>query len=151
MKFFVFLLFLIPTTLLFSQDKQVKSIDKTIDQWHSDAAKSNYEDYFGLMDNNAIYIGTDKSELWKKEEFESFAKPYFDSGKTWDFKTISRNIYFSKDKKVAWFDELLDTWMGICRSSGVLEYEETQWKLKHYHLSVTIDNDKIGRFIELSK
>ncbi len=137
---------------IFSQDITTSNkISKFIDQWHKDAAEANGEEYFSFMDEESIYIGTDKEEHWTKEQFQSFAKPYFDSGKAWDFKTISRNIYFSNDNKVAWFDELLDTWMGVCRGSGVLEFIDGEWKLKHYHLSVTVSNEKIQDFIKLSE
>ena len=133
-----------------NNDTLETTINSIINKWHKDAANSNYESYFDLLDDSSIFIGTDKTERWDKKEFQTFAKPYFKSKKTWDFKTISRNIYFSKDKGVAWFDELLDTWMGTCRSSGVLEYSNDDWILKHYHLSVTIDNDKIKQFIIIS-
>ena len=56
---------------------------------------------------------------------------------------------YSPDGKMAWWDELLDTWMGVCRGSGVLIQTEQGWKIKHYNLAVTIPNDKINGFIEL--
>ena len=39
--------------------------------------------------------------------------------------------------------------MGICRSSGVLEKKKGRWSLEHYHLSVTVPNEKIKDFIQL--
>ena len=51
-----------------------------------------------------------------KKQFQTFAKPYFDKGKAWNFKAIERNIYFSEMEKIVWFDELLSTQMKICRS-----------------------------------
>ena len=86
-------------------------------------------------------MGTDATERWNKKEFESFAKPYFDHKKAWNFKALKRNINFSKDGKTAWIDELLDTQMKICRGSGVLEKIGNQWKIKQYVLSMTIPND----------
>lgn len=59
----------------------------------------------------------------------------------WHFKSLKRNIYFSKDKKYAWFDEILDTQMKICRGSGVLENTKKGWKIKQYVLSMTIPNE----------
>ena len=135
---------------LYSQDIDQVNISNTLNKWHQNASTANGEGYFALLSNDAIYIGTDKTELWTKSQFEAFAKPYFDAGKAWDFKTISRNIYFSEDKSIAWFDELLDTWMGICRGSGVLEKTDGAWLLKHYHLSVTVPNDRIQDFIKVT-
>ena len=120
-----------------------KEVQAVVNNWHLAATDANFENYFSKMDSTAIFIGTDASENWTKKQFSNFSKPYFDKGKAWDFKTIERNIYISKNKDVVWFDELLDTWMGTCRGSGVLEKSNTQWKIKQYVLSVTIPNDSI--------
>jgi hypothetical protein len=79
----------------------------------------------------------------------AFSKPYFDKGKAWSFNSIERNIYFSDDKKIAWFDELLDTHMKICRGSGVLKSKNGKWKIAHYVLSITIPNDNIDEVVKL--
>lgn len=133
----------------FSQNTDEQKINSMLDQWHKDAATANGDGYFALMADDAIYIGTDATEHWTKEQFYSFAKPYFDAGKAWSFTATERNIYFSKDKNVAWFDELLDTWMGVCRGSGVLEKINGEWKLQHYHLAVTVPNDDIQEVIKV--
>lgn len=123
-------------------------VDKVMDQWHESASNANYEAYFDAMHHESVFIGTDAGENWTKEEFQSFSKPYFDKGKAWSFQALERNIYFSKSGQTAWFDELLDTWMGTCRGSGVLEIVDSNWKLKHYVLSVCIPNDDIQKVIE---
>ncbi|MEN8121263.1 MAG: nuclear transport factor 2 family protein [Bacteroidota bacterium] len=140
------LLFIIST---FAQNKETENLNKLMNEWHLAATNANGNAFFGFMDSDCIYIGTDETERWKKDEFVKFAKPYFDKGKAWDFKPIERKFYFSKNKKTTWFNETLNTWMGICRSSGVLEKSNGKWKLKHYHLSVTVPNEKIKEFIEL--
>ncbi len=145
---FLFILFFIATSI-FGQSKSDVQINQTIDNWHLAAATANADIFFGTMHKNAVYIGTDASERWTKSEFEAFARPYFDKGKAWDFKAIERKIYYSNSKKIAWFDETLNTWMGVCRSSGVMIKEKKEWKILHYHLSVTIPNDKIQGFIQL--
>ncbi len=124
--------------------------DKVMDSWHMAAARANAEVFFGLMDSSFVYLGTDATERWNKEEFYSFARPYFDKGKAWDFKPYNRQIHYSASKNTAWFDELLDTWMGVCRGSGVMVFKDNEWKLTHYHLSVTIDNDLMDGFLELT-
>ena len=125
-------------------------IDTLLNQWHKAAANAQLESFFAPMHADFVYIGTDATERWTKDEFYRFSKPYFDQGKAWDFKPIERKIYFSADGKMAWFNETLDTWMGVCRSSGVLELDaEKNWKIKHYHLSCTVPNEKIRDFIDL--
>lgn len=142
------LLFLIITCSSYSQNTE-KELNSALDKWHNAASEANADNYFGFMDASSIYIGTDAGERWNKNEFIQFAKPYFDKGKAWDFKAYDRQIIFSEDMKIAWFDELLETWMGICRGSGVIELKNDQWKLIHYHLSVTVPNEKIYEFIDL--
>ena len=140
------LLITLPFFML-AQEKQ--EIHRFMDAWHQAAADANASLFFGSMDEDAVYVGTDASEVWSKEAFVQFAKPYFDKGKAWSFKSIKRNIYFSKDNKTAWFNETLDTWMGICRGSGVLKKKGNGWKIKHFVLSVTVPNEQIEKFIDL--
>ena len=122
-------------------DSNKKAINTVLDNWHKAAAKANFNDYFNAMANDAIFIGTDATENWNKKAFEAYSKPHFDKGKAWSFTPLERHIYFSKDRKTAWFDELLNTQMKICRGSGILEKVKGFWKIKHYVLSMTIPND----------
>jgi len=121
--------------------KETATINTLLNNWHVAAAKADYNAYFNKIAADGRYLGTDAGENWGKEAFATFSKPYFDKGKAWDFKPLERHIYFSKDGKTAWFDELLDTWMKVCRGSGVLEKEGKEWKIKHYVLSMTVPNE----------
>jgi ketosteroid isomerase-like protein len=124
-------------------------VETTINAWHKAAAEAKLEEYFSLMAKDGVFIGTDPTENWQNEAFMAFSKPYFDKGKAWSFNSIERNIYFSDDKKIAWFDELLDTHMKICRGSGVLKSKNGKWKIAHYVLSITIPNDNIDEVVKL--
>lgn len=115
-------------------------IEKAINAWHNAAASADYENYFDLMTDDAIFIGTDATENWDKIAFQAYAKPHFDKGKAWNFKPLERHIYIDKSGRTAWFDELLNTQMKICRGSGVLVKVKNKWKIKHYVLSMTIPN-----------
>lgn len=147
--FFVLLNALFLTTISYAQNKDTQALNTMINIWHKAAADANAQIFFDFMADDCIYIGTDPTEYWTKKEFVKFAKPYFDRGKAWHFKPIERHIYFSRNHKTAWFDETLNTWMGLCRSSGVLKKQKKQWKIVHYQLSVTVPNDKIKDFIQL--
>ena len=103
------------------------------------------------MDSVSVFIGTDASENWEKKQFQDFSKPYFDKGKAWDFKTLERTICLNPSGDFAWFDELLNTWMGTCRGSGVLEKTTNGWKIKQYVLSITIPNDDVQAVILAKK
>ncbi|WP_353084052.1 nuclear transport factor 2 family protein [Flavobacterium sp.] len=133
---------------LYSQDNK-NEINLVINNWHKAASVANFNDYFSALTDDSIFIGTDATENWNKTEFEAFAKPYFEKGKAWNFTPIERHIYFSEDKKTAWFDELLDTQMKICRGSGVLVRINNTWKIKHYVLSMTIPNDNTNEVVKI--
>lgn len=144
MKTSLILLFF--TTILLAQEKEIETV---LDQWHKAAAEARFDNYFSYMTDNSVFIGTDATEYWQKNQFMAFAKPFFDKGKAWSFTTIERHIYVSKDKKMAWFDELLNTQMKICRGSGVLLKIGKNWKIKHYTLSMTIPNDNVDAVIAI--
>lgn len=135
---------------LFSQP-ETKQLDQLIDEWHLAASKADFEGYFDKMADQAIFIGTAPNERWTKTAFITFAKPYFDKGKAWDFKAKNRKWSFSEDRKTAWFDEDLTTWMEDCRGSGVVQFINQEWKIVFYDLHVVIENEKIQAFIELRK
>lgn len=126
-----------------------KSINTSLDLWHKAAAEANFDNYFNLMTKDGVFIGTDATENWKNEAFKTFSKPYFDNGKAWSFSAVERNIYIYDDKKMAWFDELLDTQMKLCRGSGVLKFEDNQWKVAHYVLSIAIPNNNVDEVIKM--
>ena len=151
----IFLLsFLIFSISLSAQNKgiyegvQKKNVGLVLDQLNDYAAKADFKNYFDLFAEQSIYIGTDATEVWDKKQFMDYAKPHFDKGQGWSFKSLKRNIFFSKDGNYAWFDELLDTQMKICRGSGVLEKISGKWKIKQYVLSVTVPNEVIEPVIK---
>jgi hypothetical protein len=127
----------------------ISTINTFLDNWHQAASTANAVVFFESIDENGIYIGTADHERWTKNEFETFAKPYFDRGKAWDFKPYERNVHVTSDGQIAWFSELLTTWMGVCRGSGILHKTATGWKIDQYHLSVTVPNEIIKDFITL--
>ena len=133
----------------FAQSAPKEEINEMLETWHRAAAKASFNDYFSLMAEESVFIGTDPSENWNKNEFMEWSKPYFDRGKAWSFSTLERNIFLEEDKDLAWFDELLETQMGICRGSGVAVKEDGKWKIKHYVLSIAIPNDNVEEVTSL--
>lgn len=137
----------------FSQntDSDKKKINTVIDSWHKAAANAEFDNYFSYMTSNGVFIGTDATENWQLDAFKTFSKPYFDKGKAWNFTSLQRNIYFDKSQNTAWFDELLDTQMKICRGSGVLIKEGKNWKIAHYVLSMTIPNEHTDEVVKIKE
>lgn len=128
-------------------EKDRTEIASMLDNFNLAAARADFKTYFDFFADESTFIGTDATEVWDKKEFMAWAKPHFDKKKTWDFTSLKRNIYFSKDGKLAWFDELLDTQMKICRGSGVVEKINGQWKVKQYVLSMTVPNDVVDKVV----
>lgn len=134
-----------------AQTSSKENINSLLEAWHDAAARADYRDYFGKMAEESIFIGTDPTENWEKDAFAEWSKPYFDKGKAWSFSTLERNIFLKENCDIAWFDELLDTHMGICRGSGVVAKEDGQWKIKHYVLSIEIPNENVDEVTLIKK
>jgi hypothetical protein len=128
-----------------------KEIAAAIDAWHQAAAKADEDKFFGAMSVDGVFLGTDASERWLREAMRKDMQKAFDKDSAWDFKAKNRNIAVSADGRYAWWDELLDTWMGVCRGSGVLERSGKEWKIKQYNLALMVPNDKIKKVMKLIK
>ena len=120
------------------------AVAAVLDGFHAAAASADEERYFATLAPDAVFLGTDATERWTRDEFRKWAHPYFAKGKAWTFKAASRWITFAPDRRVAWFDELLDSpHMGPCRGSGVLVHSGGAWKIAQYNLSIPIPNDLV--------
>ncbi|WP_373553058.1 nuclear transport factor 2 family protein [Haliscomenobacter sp.] len=128
-----------------------KEIVEVIDAWHLAAAKADEDQFFGAMSADGVFLGTDASERWQREAMRKDMQKAFDKESAWDFKAKNRSIAVSPDGRYAWWDELLDTWMGVCRGSGVLERSGVEWKIKQYNLALMVPNDKIKKVMKLIK
>lgn len=128
-----------------------KNINTVLDAWHNAASNANFDNYFELMTPDGVFLGTDAAENWQNKAFRDFSKPYFDRGKAWSFASIERNVYINETNDFAWFDELLDTQMKLCRGSGVLKKVDGKWKIAHYVLSITVPNENVDELVELKK
>jgi hypothetical protein len=131
-----------------------EQIIATLDQFNKAAANADFNTYFDFFTDDAVFIGTDATENWDKKNFMVWAKPHFDKKKTWNFKSMDRHIYFANsdghgESNFAWFDELLNTRMKICRGSGVLIRKGNEWKIQQYVLSMTIPNSQTDTVIKI--
>ena len=123
-------------------------IDSLLNAWHQAAATPDSNAYFGLMDSSAVFIGTDPEERWTPEEFRGYVMPFFREGRGWDFKAVERNMRPLAPGMLV-FDEKLDTWMGPCLSTGIMQLRDGQWKIMHYHLAFTVPNEDIKEVLEM--
>lgn len=126
-----------------------RQVNAFVDEWHEDAANARMA-YFDKIAPDGIYIGTDRSELWKRDEFKTWARKYFERKSAWSFKATRRNVYASADKSLIWFDELLDTPnMGPCMASGVIRKTAKGFEIVHYQLSMAVPNEVAGQVTRL--
>ena len=149
-KILVLVLLTVSVTL-FAQNTEKDKINDVLDGWHLAAANADFEAYFDKMTEDGVFFGTDAMENWQNDEFRAFSKPYFDKGKAWSFTAVQRNIYVGESGDFAWFDELLDTQMKICRGSGVLKKINGQWKIAHYVLSIAVPNDNVAELVQIKE
>ncbi|MFZ6657386.1 nuclear transport factor 2 family protein [Undibacterium sp. TJN19] len=117
-----------------------EKVGQFIDEWHDDAAHARLR-YFDKMGKDGVYIGTDKTERWTRDEFKTWAKRFFERPSAWAFTSFNRHIAMSDDKSWIWFDEQLNTQMGICQASGVIHQTAQGFEIMHYQLSLTVPNE----------
>ena len=124
-------------------DAAKEAINKVLDDWHAAAARADEEAYFGLMTDDAIFLGTDATERWDVPAFRTFAHPHFAKGKAWSFRATRRGVMIGSAGHLAWFDEDLATPnLGPARGSGVLRKQPNGWRIVHYNLTITVPNDR---------
>ena len=136
-----------PTATAVADSK--KQIAAMLDSFNVAAATADYTGYFNFYTEDATFNGTDATENWDKAAFMVWAKPFFDKKTTWNFTALKRNIYFGKYADIAWFEELLNTQMKICRGSGVVVKVGNDWKVQQYVLSTTIPNTQLDSVINI--
>ena len=130
------------------QSGETAAVAGVLDAFHTAASRADEKAYFGLLAPNAVFLGTDATERWDKAAFLAFARPHFSQGKGWTFTPRDRHIDLSRDGRVAWFDELLDSaTYGECRGTGVLEKTDDGWKITQYHLTIPMPNDLAKDFV----
>lgn len=117
-------------------------INAVLDDWHAAAAAADEARYFGHLTSTSLFMGTDATERWTKEEFRAYAHPFFAKGKAWSFTSVRRSIGLGPGPTTAWFEEDLETPnLGPSRGSGVMLLEGKVWRIEQYNLSVPIPND----------
>ena len=123
-----------------SQQTDIAAINKVLDDYHQAAANGEWDTYFDLMSDDAVFIGTDAGERWVKQEF----RQYSSGSNGWVYTPQQRNVNITPDGLSAWFDEaLLSQSYGSSRGSGVLIRTAMGWKISQYHLTLPIPNGMV--------
>lgn len=124
-------------------------VDALLDAWHRAAAEAREDAYFDAFAPTAVFFGTDATERWTLQQFRDYAHPHFAKGRAWTFHPRDRNVFFSRDGRVAWFDERLDSASyGEMRGTGVAQLIDGRWRIEQYNLTIPIPNDLAKEFVE---
>lgn len=127
------------------------AVERALDDFHRAAADADGARYFGRLAEGAIFLGTDATERWTKDEFRAYAEPYFARGVGWTYVPRERHVFLGPGG-VAWFDELLDNAKyGACRGTGVLLEIDGEWRIAQYDLSIPIPNEVAPEVLPLLK
>ncbi len=138
-----------PTTLA-EPGNEHQAIHALLDGLHQDAHTGNFERYFARYTEDAVFLGTDKTERWPIEEFKDYAKPAFEDGHGWTYKLVERHIEGSGTTR--WFDEILtNEKLGTCRGTGTVTYVNGTWKIGQYSLTLLIPNSIASEVGDMSK
>lgn len=116
------------------------AIGAVLDALHKEASAANFEGYFSLYHDHAVFLGTDRAEYWPLAEFKSYTQARFADGTGWTYNASERFIHVSGD--AAWFEERLQhEAYGETRGTGVLLRTPSGWKVAQYNLTLPIPND----------
>ena len=116
----------------------ITEIGRVLDGYHAAAAAGDWDTYFDLMSDDAVFIGTDASERWVKQDFRAYAL----NRSGWAYDSVARHVNLTPDGMSAWFDEILDSLTyGTSRGTGVLIRTNEGWKVSQYHLTFPIPNE----------
>ena len=119
----------------------IDEINAFVDAWHDAAARADDDAYFGAMTEDCVFIGTDATERWTRDQLRSWSEQFFERESAWVFVPKQRNITLSAVNDFAWFDERLDSpHMGEVRGTGVVTKTNDGWKILHYTLSFPVPN-----------
>ena len=121
------------------RNQQEASVNSVLNELHEQASAANFERYFSLYTDDAVFLGTDRDEYWPIEDFKAYAKPHFDKGNGWTYTPLERQLHFAGN--TAWFEEqLLSESYGQVRGTGVLVRTDNGWKVAQYNLTLPIPN-----------
>lgn len=123
-------------------------VNAFVDEWHLDAAHARPA-YFDKIAPDGIYIGTDRTERWTRDAFEAWAAPHFARESAWTLVPRERHVSATADGSVIWFDEQLDSGMGLLQATGVMRAVGERLEIVHYQLSIAVPNEVQPRVTEL--
>jgi len=127
-----------------------QAIERLLDDFHLAASEADGERYFGHMSPDMIFLGTDASERWTKDQFQAYSMEFFNTGQGWTYRPMERHVFLGSGSDAAWFDErLFNEKYGECRGTGALRKIDGTWYLSQYNLAFPVPNDVAPELMRL--
>ena len=122
---------------------ETEAVDQVLSDLHRLAAEADFDAYFRLFTEDAVFMGTDATERWSIPDFQGYAIPADGSPpRGWEYAMTERHIYLDADGNTAWFDERLDNAnYGETRGTGALIKTGEGWKITQYNLTIPVPNE----------
>lgn len=132
------------------ESQHIAFVDHVLNTWHHDASSGRFDAYFDAMTNQAVFLGTDATERWTKEEFMNYAREPFSDGEGWTYHPVQRFVAVDETGDTAWVDEVLShDRYGTLRGTAVMQHVDGEWKIAHYSLTFLVPNEKAGDVVRL--
>lgn len=81
-------------------------VNVVLDEWHHSASVGDLHTYIQSMTEGAVFMGTDESERWTRDELQSYAEKYFKDGQGWTYHPRDRFVRTNAYGDIAWVDGL---------------------------------------------
>lgn len=125
-------------------DVERTAVDAVLTDLHTLASAGDFERYFQLFTEDAVFMGTDATERWSVDDFRGYAA----ASDGWTYQMTERHIFLDDDADTAWFDERLENAnYGETRGTGVLVRTPDGWKIAQYNLTIPIPNELAREFV----
>ncbi len=117
-----------------------QAVAAVLNTLHQKASEADYDGYFALFSEHAVFLGTDREEYWPIDTFKAYTRERFATGAGWTYHPIERFVHVNGD--TAWFEERLHhARYGETRGTGVLVRKHGAWRVAQYNLTLPIPND----------
>lgn len=118
------------------------SATDALDALHRAGAEANPATFISLLTADAVVLGLPGNTRLSGQSLRDHIGASFSSSEAWNYRGAQRQIRYSDDGAVAWFDESLEhDQQGRGWGSGVLVRSGAGWRVAQYSLNMPADID----------
>ena len=128
---------------------QEQLVDSLLDDWHQAAELTSIDAYLALFSESALYCRADAGQRYDKKGLAKYLSLTFKQEENKQFQPLQRQIYFSPNARMLWFEEHLDTKEGPFRATGIMQVDAGKWKLEYYALSRLLPPSLVPKLTKL--